>query len=87
MHCVPTRYIQYQILLLMNGLKLKFEGLLPEEDKKYVADEITICVDCASLETTILTFGTYCRKCRNFRYFKNRIHEEYHPTGTILDLD
>jgi len=71
----------------MNGLKLKFQDLIPENNKKFVIDGIKICCDCGNAETTILTFGMYCRMCRSFRHFKNKLETPYHLTGTVLDLD
>ena len=71
----------------MNGPQLEFAHLVPENNKKFAVDGIKICCDCGSLKTTILTFGTYCRTCRSFRLFKEKPKNEYHLTGTILDLD
>jgi len=88
MQCIPTQYIQYYSLILMNGPKLKFANLVPENDKKFAVDGVEICCDCGSEKTTILTSGIYCRSCRSFRLFENKVKEEYHYlTGTILDLD
>jgi len=71
----------------MNGPQLKFAHLVPENNKKFAVDGVTICIDCGSLETTILTFAIYCRICRSFRLFKPMLRKEYQPTGTVLDLD
>lgn len=88
MQCRHGRYIQYYSLFLMNEPQLKYAHLVPENNKKYVVDGVEICCDCGSVKTTILTFGSYCRTCRSFRLFKNKVKKEYHyPTGTILDLD
>jgi len=88
MQCILTRYIQYYSLILMNGPQLKYAHLVPENDKKFAVEGVEICCDCGSVETTILTFGSYCRTCRSFRLYKNKVKKEYHyPTGTTLDLD
>ena len=72
----------------MNAPQLEYAYLVPENDKKFVADEVVICCDCGNEGTTILTFGLYCRGCRSFRFFENKMKKEYHHlTGTILDLD
>jgi len=88
MQCSPTQYIQYYSLFLMNGPQLEFAHLIPENDKKFAVNEIVICCDCGNIGTTILTFGIYCRGCRSFRFYENKVKKEYHHlTGTILDLD
>ena len=88
MQCRHGQYIQYYSPFLMNGPQLKYAHLVPENDKKFAVNGVKICCDCGSLETTILTFGSYCRICRSFRFFENKVKKEYHyPTGTILDLD
>ena len=88
MQCKPTQYIQYYSLFIMNGSQLEYAHLVPENDKKFVAEGVEICCDCGSIQTTILTFGEYCRACRSFRLFENKVKKEYyHLTGTILDLD
>jgi len=71
----------------MNGLQLKFAGLVPENDKKYAVDGIEICCNCGSVKTTILSFGIYCRACRSFRLFREMTKRCYVLTGTVLDLD
>ncbi len=71
----------------MNSVELEFAHLVPENNKKFAVDGINICIDCGSVETTILTFGIYCRICRSFRLFKPMLRTEYKPTGTVLDLD
>jgi DNA-directed RNA polymerase subunit RPC12/RpoP len=71
----------------MNGPQLKFAHLIPENNKKFAIDGIVICCDCGNQNTTILTFGIYCRDCRNFRLFRDKASNEYRPTGTVLDLD
>jgi len=71
----------------MNSPQLKFAHLVPENNKKFAVDDVTICIDCGSLETTILTFAIYCRICRSFRLFKPMLRKKYQPTGTVLDLD
>ena len=71
----------------MNSVELEFAHLVPENNKKFAVDGVTICIDCGSGETTILTFGMYCRICRSFRLFKPMVRTEYQPTGTVLDLD
>jgi len=72
----------------MNGPQLKYAHLVPENDKKFAVNEIVICCDCGNEKTTILTSGIYCRGCRGFRLFENKVKKEYHYlTGTILDLD
>ncbi len=71
----------------MSPTKLKFANLVPENDKKFAVKGIVICCDCGSPETTILTFGVYCRSCRSFRLFREMSRRNYDLTGTILDLD
>ena len=71
----------------MNPPQLKFAGLVPVNDKKFAVKGITICCDCGSPETTILTFGIYCGICRSFRLFKEMSRRNYDLTGTVLDLD
>ena len=72
----------------MNGPQLKYAHLVTENDKKFAVNEIVICCDCGNEKTTILTSGIYCRGCRGFRLFENKVKREYHYlTGTILDLD
>ena len=71
----------------MNGLQLKFAGLVPENDKKYAVDGIVICCNCGSEKTTVLRFGIYCRACRSFRLFKEMTRRSYALTGTVWDLD
>ena len=72
----------------MNGSQLKFADFVPENNEKCVVEGVEICCECGSTEITILTFGIYCRICRSFRLYKNKVKKEYHyPTGTILDLD
>ena len=87
MQCKPPHYIQYYSLIIMNGQQLKFAGLVPENDKKFAVEGITICCDCGNEGTTILTFGLYCRACRSFRLFKEMSRRNYDLTGTTLDLD
>ncbi len=87
MQCRHGQYIQYYSLILMES-ELKYAHLIPENDKKFAVNEIVICCDCGNEGTTILTRGIYCRACRSFRLFENKVKKEYHyPTGTILDLD
>ena len=71
----------------MNGPQLEFAHLVPENNKKFAIDGIEICCDCGSVKTTILTLGIYCRGCRSFRLFKEKLSYPYRPTGTVLDLD
>jgi len=72
----------------MNATELKIANLVPGNDKKFAVKGITICCDCGSPETTILPLGIYCRSCRSFRLFKNKVKKEYfYLTGTTLDLD
>ena len=71
----------------MNGPKLKFGHLIPDNLEQFVVDGIEICCDCGSEETTILTSGIYCRGCRNFKLFHNRLNDRFRPTGTVLDID
>ena len=71
----------------MNGPQLKYAYLVPENDKKYAIEGITICCDCGTEGTTILTMGIYCRSCRSFRLFKEMSRRNYDLTGTTLDLD
>jgi len=71
----------------MKTLELKFAGLVPENDKKYAVDGIVICCNCGSEKTTVLSSGIYCRDCRSFRLFSEKIRRSYEPTGTVLDLD
>ncbi len=71
----------------MNGIELKFAGLVPENDKKFAVEGIVICCDCGNPETTILVSGIYCRACRSFRLFKEMSRRNYSLTGTVLDLD
>ena len=72
----------------MNGPQLKNAHLVTENDKKFAVNGIEICCDCGNEGTTILTSGIYCRGCRSFRLFENKVKKEYHHlTGTILDLD
>jgi len=61
----------------MNPTELKFGGLVPENDKKFAVKGITICCDCGSPETTILTLGVYCRSCRSYRLFKELSRRNY----------
>ena len=71
----------------MNGPQLKFADFVPENNEKCV-EGVEICCDCGSEVTTILTSGIYCRGCRSFRFFENKVKKEYHHlTGTVLDLD
>jgi len=73
---------------IMNALQLEYAYLIPENDKKFAVNGIEICCDCGNEGTTILTSGIYCRGCRSFRLFENKVKKEYHHlTGTILDLD
>jgi len=71
----------------MNGTKLKFGHLIPDKNKRFAVDDIKICCDCGSEETTILRSGLYCRGCRSFRLFHNRLNNRYRLTGTVLDFD
>ena len=72
----------------MNGPQLKFADFVPENNEKYVVEGVEICCECGSTKITIPTFGIYCRICRSFRLYKNKVKKEYHyPPGTILDLD
>ncbi len=72
----------------MNGTQLKYGHLLPwNNDRKFAIDGIEICCDCGSIETTILTRGIYCRTCRNFRLYHNRLNNRFRLTGTVLDFD
>ena len=71
----------------MNSVELEFAHLVPENNTKFAVNGITICIDCGSVETTILTFGMYCRICQSFRLFKPMLRKKYQPTGTVLDLD
>jgi len=88
MQCKPPQYIQYYSLFIMNAPQLEFAHLVPENDEKFAVNEIVICCDCGSIQTTILTFGLYCRGCRSFRFFEDKVKKEYHHlTGTTLDLD
>ncbi len=74
-------------MIIMNGPQLKFAHLVPENDIKLAVEGITICCDCGSPETTILTLAIYCRSCRSFRLFKEMSRRNYDLTGTVLDLD
>ena len=88
MQCRHGQYIQYYSLFLMNAPQLEYAYLIPENDKKFAVNGIEICCDCGNEGTTILTSGIYCRGCRSFRLFENKVKKEYHHlTGTILDLD
>jgi len=88
MQCRHGQYIQCYSLFLMNAPQLKYAQWVPENDKKFAVNEIVICCDCGSEGTTILSFGLYCRVCRSFRLYENKVKKEYHHlTGTILDLD
>jgi len=71
----------------MNGTKLKFGHLIPNNNKQFVVDGIEICCECGSEQATILTSGLYCRHCRSFRLFHNRLNDRFRPTGTVLDFD
>jgi len=87
MQCRRGQYIQYYSLFLMIKLQLEYVHLVPENDKKFAVDGIEICCDCGSVQTTVLTFGLYCRACRSFRFFKEMSRRNYDLTGTVLDLD
>jgi len=87
MQCKPPQYIQYYSLIIMNGSQLEYAHLVPENDKKFAVEGITICCDCGSPETTILALAIYCRSCRSFRLFKEMTRRNYDLTGTVLDLD
>lgn len=54
---------------LMNGFELKFAYIIPENKKKFINEDIAICCECGSLETTIRTGGIYCRICGSFKHF------------------
>ncbi len=71
----------------MNGTQLKFGHLIPDNNRRFVLDGIKICWDCGSEKTTVLRSGIYCRICRSFRLFYNRLNDRYRPTDTVLDLD
>jgi len=71
----------------MNIVQLKYGHLLPDNTKKYAVKRIKICIDCGSIKTTILTRGIYCRICRSFRLFHNRLNDRYRQTNTVLDID
>jgi len=71
----------------MNGTQLKFQQIIPKNNKKYAVDGIVICCNCGSTKTTVLRFGIYCRACRSFRLFKEMTRRSYSLTGTVLDLD
>jgi len=71
----------------MNGTQLKFGHLIPDNNRRFVIDGIKICCDCGSEITTVLRRGLYCRVCRSFRLFLNRLNDRYRPTDTVLDLD
>jgi len=72
----------------MNGTQLKYGHLLPgNNDQKFAVDGIVICCNCGSEETTVLSFGIYCRACRSFRLFRKMTRRSYELTGTVLDLD
>ena len=72
----------------MNAAQLKFADFVPENNERCVVEGVEICCECGSVEITILTYGSYCRTCRSFRAFENKVKKEYHHlTGTILDLD
>ncbi len=67
----------------MNRVQLKFGYLIPEIKEKFVNDDIEICLECGSLETTILTMGIYCRICQSFRSFREKIRAYISTTCTI----
>ena len=72
----------------MNGTQLRFGYLLSwNDDQKFAVEGIEICCDCGSTETTILTSGIYCRTCRSFRLYLNRLNNRYRSSGTVLDFD
>jgi len=72
----------------MNPPELKFADFVLENNEKCVVEGVEICCECGSTETTVLTFGMYCRICRNFGLYKNKVKKEYHYLpGTTLDLD
>ena len=71
----------------MNATQLKFADFVPENNQRCVIEGVEICCECGNTEITILTFGIYCRTCRSFRLFKEKLSYRYHPTGTVLDLD
>ncbi len=72
----------------MNGAQLKFGHLLPwNADRNFAVDGIEICCDCGSSETKTLSSGIYCRICRSFRLYLNRLNDRFRLTGTVLDFD
>ena len=71
----------------MNGNQLKFQYIIPENNKKYAVDGIAICLNCGSVKTTILRCAIYCRACRSFRLYKEMTRRSYALTGTVWDLD
>ena len=71
----------------MNGTQLKYGHLLPlNDDRNFAVDGIEICCDCGSSETIILSSAIYCRICRSFRLYLNRLNDRFRSTGTVLDL-
>ena len=87
MQCRHGQYIHRKAAIIMNDTQLQYGHLLPDNTQKYAVDGIEICIDCGSIETTILTRGLYCRTCRSFRLFHNRLNDMYRHTDTVLDFD
>jgi len=72
----------------MNGTQLKFGHLLPwNNGRNFAVEGIEICCECGSIKTTILSSGIYCRICRSFRLYLNRLNDRFRSTGTVLDFD
>ena len=70
----------------MDSFNLEYDKVAPENHKTGVYDGVSICCDCGSTSTTILSFGIYCRVCRGLRHFMNK-STSYHPTNTVSDFD
>ncbi len=88
MQCGLTEYIHNYLMKIMNGTQLKYGHLLPiNHDRNFAVDGIEICCDCGSSETTTLSSGIYCRICRSFRLYHNRLNDRFRSTGTVLDFD
>jgi len=52
-----------------------------------VVDGVFICINCGSIQSTILKKAVYCRDCRSFSLIKKKTHEGPVYTGHFDDDD
>ena len=52
-----------------------------------VVDGVFICINCGSIQSTILKKAVYCRDCRSFSLITKKTHEGPVYTGHFDDDD